>query len=77
MTKSLNSYWWGGAISFYNEIYICMSFAAVINLSADMRFNVPVSVTANNIFALVFSAILFFGPIFCVFWLHKRWKVTE
>ena len=77
MTKSLNQYWWGGAISFYNEIYICMSFAAAINLWADMRFNGPASVTGNNIFNLIFSALLLFGPIFCVYWIHKRLKVTD
>ena len=77
MTKSLGSYWWGGAISFYNEIYICMSFAAAINILADMRFNVNASITGNNIFALLFSALLLFGPIFGVYWLHKRYKVSE
>ena len=77
MTKSLNGYWWSGAISFYNEIYICMSFAAGINLIGDMRFNGPANVTFNNLFAIFFSALLLFGPIFCVFWLHKSWKVSN
>ena len=76
LKNKLNDYWWGGAISFYNEIYICMSFGALINLYADMRFNGPVAVTVNNIYALIFTALLLFGPIILVVYLHRRLSVS-
>ena len=75
LNNKLNDYWWGGAISFYNEIYICMSFGALINLYSDMRFNGPAAVAFNNFYALVFTALLLFGPILFVAFLYKSLRV--
>ena len=54
-----------------------MSFCALINLYSDMRFHGPAAVTFNNVYALIFSALLFFGPIILVIYLAKSLRVLD
>ena len=71
--RKLNSFFWGGAINLFNEVYICLSYSFFINSYRLVRFE-SLSFGANSVFAILSGIAIVFGPALIVRSISKMWE---
>lgn len=71
--KKKESFIYGGAIEFLNEVYICFSFSFIINMYDIGRFRRSPSFTVDSIFAIVVGLIVIFAPCAILVQISRHW----
>ena len=67
-----SSFFWAGCNDFFNEIYLNMTFAFFINAEKfDMSSSALIT---NNVYALVYGALLVFWPLTISIKLCRGWR---
>lgn len=66
---------WSGAVDFFTDIYLTLSYCLCIN-SSSMEFESP-STSINNTFNIIIGIALVFGPILVVWGLNRGWKKCQ